>query len=208
MPDYSQRFSKKVLDIRKISSQVAREVVRREDRKTSEIKHYDYGYLPTVSYAGDIQALTPVTQGDTDVTRDGDRLMPIKLSVKWLINGETYSGLIRVIIFRWNDFSIPTVDDILQSTGSSYSVVSPYVRDKKSNFQVLQDRVYSVSNNGGVEVRTGSYTSKKLAKKQIEYVGGTATSAKNSFYSLILSDRVLASSPTMTAFTSLQYTDH
>lgn len=195
------RKTKTTKSVKKIARQEATKVVM----KLSETKYHDRQFALGADFNGAVIDLSSIGQGDTDVTRDGDKILPVTLEVGFNVVGETYSGIVRLIIFRWIKDSIPVPGDIMDSLGGSYATISPYQHDLRKNFQVLKDKTYTVSNNGGTELRSDQYIL-KMAKKTIEYYQGGVT-AKNKIYALMVGDRALATSPGMFLMTRLNYKD-
>lgn len=190
----------------KEAKKLMRKVYKAEDKKSTEMNFSDENPSVIADYTGDVNSLTDVIQGTGDEKREGDKIMPINIRFSQVVNGETYSGVIRTIIFRWKEFSIPVVDDILYTSGSVNGVLSPYSHDKRSKFVVLMDKVQQVSNNGGAELAILNKTF-KLAQQQIEYVGASTTGGKNSIYSLVITDRALVTSPSVYQYARLNFTD-
>lgn len=186
-----------------------RKIIRQEATSTlmklSETKYHDKDYALGADLNGAIVDLSSIGQGSTDVTRDGDKALPTSLFVGFSVIGETYSGIVRMIIFRWIDTGIPTPGNICEGLGGNYATISPFVHDLRGNFQVLRDKHYRVSNNGGSEIVTDVFTM-KLAKKTLQYYQG-GVSARNKIYALLITDRSLATSPNIYLTTRMNYKD-
>lgn len=181
-------------------------IVQKEIKNAAEKKYHDKNLQPAVSFFGSVTNLSEIPVGTNDVGRIGDKCTPTNLSIRFFINGETITGLVRCIVFRWNQFTVPGVDNILQTTGSVYGPTSPYVHDTLSERTILHDQVYTVSNNGGSELRY-VHVAKKLAKKPIEFTLGGTTSAKHQIYVLFISESALISSPTIAMYSRLNFID-
>ena len=55
----------------------------------------------SVDFGGSIVDLTAITQGDSDTTRDGDRVMLKEVTFRWVAQvGDAYN-LVRVILFQY-----------------------------------------------------------------------------------------------------------
>lgn len=184
-------------------------ISRREAQKVllnlSEIKYHNTTNTGAVDYAGMCYDLSAVAQGDTDITRDGDALLPTSLDIGLMINGETHSGVYRLIIFRWFNNDSPTPSLILNTVSSSYSTVSPYYHDYKQKFNILLDRSFKVSNNGN-EIEQFKKRLVLAKSKQIQYVAGSTTGT-NKIWALVISDGVLAGTPDMYLYTQMKYRD-
>lgn len=187
------------------AEQIARRIAHRVVNQGAEHKYHDKQSSTTADFNGLIVDVSAVAQGDTDITRDGDKLMPTSLEVGFNLIGETYSGICRLVVFRWKEASIPLVSEIFQGSGGAYATIQPFDHDERSRFEVLADKRYSVSNNGGTEIVTTRFRL-KLAKKRIEFIGGSTT-GRNKIYVIMISDRSLVTSPGTFLMTRLNYTD-
>lgn len=187
--------------VRKIARNEAEKVILRD----SEIKYHNTQYDGGIDNAGIIYDLSAVAQGDTDITRDGDRLMPTTMDLAFLLNGETHSGVSRLIVFRWFNNDTPTPSLILNTTGTSYSTVSPYYHDYKDKFNILLDKSLVVSNNGKeiAQYKKRLYLAKT---KQIQYVAGSTTGT-NKLFALVIGDGILAGTPDSYLYTHMRYRD-
>lgn len=110
-----------------------------------------------ISDAGTIFALTLVPQGNTDLTRIGDKITGTSLQIKFMsypnVNNSPigyaplYMYMLRVIIFIWKDDTPPSVGDILDAKGGEFPVVpGPPVEmlnhDRKVKRKILYDKMF------------------------------------------------------------------
>lgn len=190
-----------------VSKKEVKQMIKSENAKARELKFYnvDSSYSALLSYSGVVEDISAMARGDSDSNRDGDRCLPISLDLSYVIYGETYSSVYRMIVFRWLENTTPTVADILLSSGSGYSVTSGYQHDQRGLFNILYDKTHTVSNNGGSElVHVKRHL--KMAKKQIDYSAG-GTTGSNKIYVLGITDRSLATSATVAYISRLNFTD-
>jgi len=186
---------------------LVKKLIKQHEQQVVEHKYYDLAdTLASLSSTATILDVSAVPQGDTDRTRDGDRISPISISLHYYINGETYSGIVRVMMFRWLPNSVtdtPGASELFHAP--SQIIISPFVHDQRGQFNVLYDKTHVVCNNGGSEISVVNKTV-KLARKQIDYSNsGVEGSCK--LYLLFVTDRVLATSPYGYVRTRLNYTD-
>lgn len=181
--------------------------IRVNNKQTQEMKYNNSNtvFSSLVSYNGSLEDLTNIVRGDADTNRDGDRLLPISLRFSYVLYGETYSSVFRILIFRWKPDSVPTVGDVLFTTGSGYAVTCDYQHDQRNQFEILYDKKHTVSNNGGSELVVVT-KSLKMAKKQVDYTAG-GTSGSNKIWAIAISDRSLATSGTIAMTYRLNFTD-
>jgi len=122
-----------------------------------------------------------------------------------MLNGESYSSIVRVAVFRWLDDTTPTVSDIFRGTTSAwYLPLSIYNHDQRGKFNILYDKTHVVSNNGNELVSINKTL--KLAKKQFRYTNGTTTGT-NKLYVFVGADRALSTSADAYLLTNITYTD-
>lgn len=199
------KATKKVADRAAVRS-LAREEAKKIVNSRSELKYYDEGYLPNCDFDGQIHQCCDIAPGNTSTTREGDVVSPVSLHFSYLINGETNSGLVRFMVFRWNQYGVPTPADILKTTGSAYSPVSNTLWDTRSNFTILYDKLHQVSNNGGPEL-VGVSRTIKLAKKPLKFKSGSSTGPKNGIYILTISESASIGSPSSAMEIRLTFRD-
>lgn len=185
---------------------VAKKAIKQHEKKVVELKYHEQvDSMTAISYSGTVTCLSTIARGDADTQRDGDRLSPLYMDLAYWINGEVYSGIIRMIIFRWLPATVPTATDIITAVGTDRACTQFYEHDQRSQYNVLYDNTVTVSNNGGSELKVVRKHI-KLGRKQIDYTAG-GTTGSNQFYVLYLSDRSLATSPSGFLRARLSYTD-
>lgn len=187
--------------------------VKRLISNTQEKKHYLLTDATGInqSTVATLTKLSTIAQGDTDTTRDGDRLTLKSLRFSATIsNSDTYNRF-RVILFRWNpdDSTAPVVGDILQNTaGNLLDVLLPTHLDKASNFHVIHDRTYTTAGNAenaAIGINKTFY-GKRLGSKTIQYNAGGTTGFRN-VWMLTVSDSGAAAHPYIYYTSLLKFTD-
>lgn len=180
--------------------------VKKYIARQQEHKYWDVTNSAAIDFSGVIYDLSLIPQGDTDISRDGDKLMPTSLYLNMKVEAGDPTNVMRVIVFRWKINSAayaPTVADILAVTGSAYAPMSPYLHDIKSQFTVVKDLTFHVSS---YNVFAWYKRTIRLAKRTIKYAGGT-TSASDKLYMLVVSDSGTITHPSFTSYTRLNFTD-
>lgn len=117
-------------------------------KKIAEKKKFDFSQASaSIDYSGAIYSITDVAQGDTDVTRDGDQLTPLRLEVRGaFVVGDAVNAN-RIVIVRWlplDSSMAPAVASVLEVTGSALAPYSPYQHDnlRAGYFEVLYDTFF------------------------------------------------------------------
>lgn len=181
--------------------------VKRQIKKNQELKFFDLtGGADNVDYTGLTYDLVAIAQGDTDITRDGDKIMPTSMQIRMSFNIGDATNVMRLVVFRWKGYDsvdAPTTAKIFQFTGSIIGPRSPFLHDQRSRFEVLLDELINL--DAGHTMHTLN-TSFALAKKQIEYNAGT-TVGMNKLYMCVISDSGAATHPTVTFGIRTYFTD-
>lgn len=120
----------------------------------AEHKYFDtqqsytnFAINPVLS-AGKIDSLTEITQGQSDITRIGDKSTGLSLQMRLQVASVTiatskHNYLFRVIIFIWKDDTTPLTADILDNNaGFGLSPLSFYNHDKTIKRKILYDKTY------------------------------------------------------------------
>lgn len=185
-------------------------LISKNFNKRAEKKHfltYNTGY--SVDYAGTIQSLSDITQGDTDVTRDGDSLYLRSIRVKGGVVVSDSTNAVRIIIFQWHADSTDdtaTVNDILSATAVG-TVVGPfasYYHDKRRLYTVMYDRVFNATTNESQLLFDTGYLRPKVRK--ISFVNAS-TQAVHKLFILAISDSAAAGHPTVKYWNRVTFND-
>ena len=180
--------------------------------KVQEHKYLDTQGSIGPSYAGSLQQLASIPQGDTDSTRDADSCLPVSLHVKGFILGSDSYNLFRVVIIRWlqnTAFYTPAIADIFQVINTSYASLQQFNKDKRSNFEVLYDNLDTLTGSVGTTQYIKKYEiSLPLAKgRPIQWVSGSTTSGTNHIYIVSISDSAVVSHPSHVYQARVNFTD-
>lgn len=181
--------------------------IKRTIASVAETKYWDTaGDLDSttipVTNMGSVYDLSLIPQNNSNKGRVGDRVTLTNVEVKLsftlpLINMETTPPttpiddyIFRIIVFIWCDETVPTVDDILDtslSTTNQGNVLSFYNFDKKVKWISLVDETHNASygrnktDTGGVTINgvdrtsTSMWYDKDLRNKdiRIDFINGT-----------------------------------
>lgn len=184
-------------------------------RGIQELKYFISNQVDggTVSDTLGINDISAVPQGDTDVSRDGDRLQWVgRISINFNVvgavgaTGDLYNTF-RLIVLQWKPNSTPTVSDILL-TGptAAVDVYSQYNHDNRQQYTILLDKMFTVNGNNTTLVPASIPNSPysiskhfevniKKAAKMAQFSGGS-TSGTNKFYYILGSDSSAVTHPT------------
>ncbi len=103
-------------------------------------------------------------QGLTDSERIGDQITCLSFRFRGLISRDNSSAAAIRLIFIWDKRNtIGDIGELLVDSGTEESLVSEYVHDKRSDYIVLHDHMYNISDSW--KNKTVFKVSKKLNKK-------------------------------------------
>lgn len=156
-----------------------KKIVNDELRKNTEQKHFDIGLTvpPTnIDWNGGIIHVSNVPQGDTDTTRDGDKITTNYLKIDWVAEKSDSFNCLRVLVVRWkNDTTLTgnfTVPNIFEAAAlaSVAAPLSQYNWDERPNFEVLKDELCCLTSGDNAISRHWFID---LKKKKISYSAGS-----------------------------------
>lgn len=142
---------------------------------------------------GFTSGLSDIPQGDTDITRDGDKIRGLSVEIGFeLHHSGTANSIetVRVIVFRWKPFfdtDPPTTSDIFTSTAFNYSAVGQLNHDQRGQFNVLWDRAFTLDLTSVRAVHVIRRIG--LAKKLISYKAGSTTAVSGGIYISFISTK-------------------
>jgi len=169
----------------------------------------------SVSSAATLYDVTNPGQGDTDQTRDGDRLYAKKLYVRMSLTVATgdVTNLVRIIWFQWfpttTSFSPSVTDILLVGPSGAADVYSHYSHDRRQMFAILYDKVFTLSGSATI-VTTSSQ--KRMTyilhpkRKQLQFDNG-GTTGTNHIWMLTISDSSAVSHPQIVSAQKFMFTD-
>lgn len=169
----------------------------RKANASTEIKFVDTPIaLTNVNWLGTpLSILNDTNQGLADNEHVGDKVLCT--SIRWRGQVAHFASIgthIRIIIFydKYNTINAPS--DLLESTGGIVSVVSDYTIDKRSDYNIISDKVY---NCDGVNTDVRWFRGHHKIGKKTNFSGGTNGIEKGAIKHFAISDLDPASSPQM-----------
>lgn len=185
--------------------QLARDVMYLKTLINSEPHNWYTNQANNFNYNGIVVSLCNVTQGDAEVDRTGNRILPRYMNVKWQVTSGTVNNMVRVILFRyWGEATSAapgvTVAEVLRTTALG-TVQAPLAHLNEDNTGPKGDRARRIEvhrneliNLDEVERRcyvcdwdvevNGMYVNKK---EHIEYrSGATEEPISGGFYMLFI----------------------
>jgi hypothetical protein len=203
----SELVGKRRSEVQAIAAKEAQRVLNKNlELKYLAITDNTYG---AISYNGTdfVQSMTSVPQGDTDSTRDGDRLkikeVRFRVGVK---TGSTTPTFLRIICFQWKPDTTPVYANILlDQHNTSAAPLSDFTHDTRQMYHILSDDL--------VQVDTVAHPAtcversiKSGFEPYIQYQAGSSSTATNMIYVLAISD-VSSNGPQVILFGKLLFYD-
>lgn len=182
-------------------------LIRNEIMKTKETKYYELNAnssIATIPIAGVINELTFISQGDTELGRDGLKiyLHSVKVDLN-IVVADSYNK-VRFLLFYWNDDTAPTTTNIFATGYTSY-VQSPFSWPLNPKMRVIYDRKLDVDAD---DPATYIRHYRKLFNHPCEYTGASQGSGiKGRLFSCIVSDSAAAPHPSCTGAIRLMFKD-
>lgn len=200
------RRSKKPVAIRRKGT---RAIAKRAERQVKaikrgfETKYFSNNFTTALSAAGAVTHMTTIAQGDTALTRDGNKLTLKSCIIKASFvlspdaGGATLPdvGLVRFIVFQDTQQvadGIPAVTDVLE-TASATSLYNKSIEGPK-RFKILWDKLFTIPVYGSSNVTATNQLGGKVLKrwifptrKQVYYNGPALTDIqRNGLYFLVI----------------------
>lgn len=180
--------------------------VKRLIHNVEELKYFILNTSGTTGAYG-IASFSDVPQGDTDITRDGDRLQWRQIKMRCTMGppglADTAAN-IRLIMLQWKPNTVPTVPEILLNgpSGGADSE-SHYNHDLRQQYHIFYDKVFKLTGSGSAATDPLTSLSKMITKvtvsmkrlnKNVQFSGGSTTGT-NKFYYILGSDSAVAPHP-------------
>lgn len=190
---------------------VARRVIQRTLNKQVELKYYaaadnTYG---AISYNGTdfMQPFSQMAQGDTDSTRDGDRIFMKEFRFRVGVKiGSATPTFLRIICFQWHPTTVPVYANILlDQHNTACAPLSDFCHDTRQEYRILSDDLVQVDTVAHPAACV-EHAIKSGFVPNVQFQAGSATVGTNHIYILAVSD-VNLNGPQVVVYTKLLYTD-
>lgn len=187
---------------------VKQEISKAADKKISLVSSPSTGTL--VNASGTLVNMTGLIRGTGSVNSfSGDSIQALSFQMRygWQI-ADSYNYC-RVILFQWNSASAPSVDAILDTTGSLLDTgAAPFAEkqwDERKSFKIFYDRVHLLDASHPesfekVYVRLPS-------AKPTQFLYGSDVVQSGGIYLILLTDSTATSHPSIKYAAQLVYTD-
>lgn len=176
-----------------------------------ERKLCTYTGASSVLYTGTVVSVTNnLVRGDASVNEcTGILIKPKKLTLRCTWSTATPYNAIRMILFRWADSSTPLGSGVLQTASNAYAPLSPINWVNHRKITVLYDHLDHLYDHGSaISARTFAVSvNPGKVPIQLPLSGAGAVPQMDGLYLLLVSDDLIAPSPTVDVYMALEYTD-
>lgn len=155
--------------------------------------------------------LNAITQGDSAITRDGAKITMNRIDIRGKISAGDATNYVRLLLVLFKDQgATQSITDVLQLSTDLVTypsrLWSPKKRNGHSLYEVMHDKVYSVS---GVSDPTIQFRIKKKFKSggQSVVFDTAGLAQQGRLYLFRVSDSNAATHPTVTMFSRLDFID-
>lgn len=195
-----------------ISADVHR-AVQSELKKYIEPKVTHVNFGAQVSGNGTIVSLTDnMTQGDSALNHyTGNLIKPQSLTLRLNVSTNQDWNVVRYIVFRWIDSSVPAPTGILDQCGTGWAPHSDFFWVNRKKIIVLKDKTMALFArvSGQYDVKKSVIRINLSSQPTIQMPSGTsgATPQNNGLYVMMITDDLITTAPAFVWRSSLVYTD-
>jgi len=188
-----------------VTKQQVRNMIDSKIKFDMELKYFAGSASPfAVDLSGSVVDVTPIPQGDTDQSRDGDEVTLQHIELGYQIVCADATNMVRVIMFQWLPNNTPSVSTILLSSGASYSPLSALSTDQRPLYRILYDKIHFLSL--AANYNNGDMVKRKIPVAKAQFIAGS-TAGTSHIYLLFISDSGAASHPTASYYVKTEYFD-
>jgi hypothetical protein len=191
-----------------LTKQQVRAMIKSSINVNVEEKMTTNGSSYGIDFSGSILPLLgALTRGDNTVDQYTGSLIRIRsIEVRGVFTTTQTYSLMRLVLFRWLDASIPTPSGIFQLPGNALAPFSPYLQTNLHKIKVLKDELhtlYPVSGSSAskiIEIHLNrSFT--------VEIATTSNNPQLNGIFLAMISDDGVVVYPRMEVRTTVRYTD-
>ncbi len=199
--------SKASKETKSVSKSEVKQIVKSLLKEVQELKIFiSQSTGINVDYGGSIVDLSAITQGDSDVSRDGDRVQLMEWSFSYNVQVADTYNLFRVVLFQYvpdSNLGAPAVTNVIQTNGSVNGPISYKSIDFVKDVYILYDKLVFVDTYH--PIIPNRVLIKKFHDKQMQFTG--ATSRTNGLFMMVISDSAAATHPAIQYYSTIRFTD-
>lgn len=204
----TKKVNKSSTQKKEVDKKEVKQIVQSMLRGVQELKINIVQSSASIDYAGSLVACSAIAVGDSDITRDGDRVCLAEWTFRWVVNLGDASNLVRCILLQYipdNTGGAPAISNILQTIGTTNAPISYKSIDYVKVIKILYDWTVRVDTYHPVEL-VKPVKIRKFHDKQLVFANN-ATTGTNQLYVLFISDSAAATHPSVQYYSTVRYTD-
>jgi len=182
--------------------------------RSIELKHSDLNTTGEVLDAGVEVRFDNVSQGVTDVTRVGTRIMPkglqVRIRLDWDAASTKSAFQCRLIFVQCKTAiaqNVPQIENVIDLSTSTLETLALYKWEDSQQYRILKDVVVDLGEIGGEKVeRTMIFTIPAKKLREIRYTAGANTTESGNLGLIMVSNEVSVG-PVFTIAARLLFTD-
>lgn len=205
-----QKKKTKQMSVQRTRAIVKKELSRNLEQKYIQIKHT----LGALTATPVISHLTGTVQGTSDAgERVGDKITLRSYAVNMYIRQASISTtdpfLVRVILFQWNNTSIPNFTDVISNFGTGDQPCHVYNHDSMEAgiLNILDDRVALVSGDNDRKQAYLRFSGTRGFKRSVVYPTSSISGEKGGLFLMYYSNNTFGVFPDMAFDSVVNYTD-
>lgn len=191
----------------RIAQRAARTEITRKERRERELKVYDteIAQVP-IPLTGAIFPITqPIAQGDLRNQRNAAQIYVQNLFFRYQLTVADTSNIVRVVVFRWMDATVPlatSIFEVLPTSGTIHPLSALHYNNRKF-INVLFDQMMTVDSDDPIKIEKAF-----LAKKYSCWWNTNSTvGQKGQVYIVAVSDSAAVSHPVLHSLIRVKYYD-
>ncbi len=190
-----------------VSKSVVRQMIKSSLGSQQELKYYSTFINTTLDISGTIFSILRPAQGVSDLDRIGDSVFLKHIELKYATSAADPTNLVRVIVFKWNQASTPTVADVLTSAylGTVQAPLAPLTWDNRSKITVYYDKLHSLVPSTNTALVSSSLS--LPIKGRVQWAASAVTNGTNQIYICAISDSGAATHPAFEFVSLVAFSD-
>lgn len=201
---------------KELNQLATKKYVKKIIHKETETKYRDLSlaaqpYLVALG-ATTIVDLCDIPQGNTDISRVGDKITIRGLEMRFELTVADVTNALRIIVFQWYpNTSLPAaptnpVGSSILADVTTYPWLSNYVHDYQNQYGVLYDKLFNLNTVNKPTIEFKIKPRMRYVKKTINFTGGT-NDGSNKLFMLLVSDSGAGPNPSVRVQSRIRFDD-
>jgi hypothetical protein len=181
-------------------------MVQKAIQKAAELKFTTVSSSTTYSNTGALVQLSGMAQGNTDTSRNGDRVKPSRVRVKGTMLLADTTNVVTYCLFWFRPEATPSMTQVFEDLATSLSPLSTSPQhDFRQDVVVLKKETFFL--DAYHPMRKFEIDLNLNTMPVMTFIAGSATTQINGLYIAWLSDSGATTHPTVTFWSKFEFTD-